>query len=159
MKQQPKYPMYIEWSEKDQAYIVHLPGFSVKDGGVYYNDHGFTHGDTYEEAFKNGLELLEELDKEVQEGKIPPPKIPVSSLDIQQQWRQMLEDMYEKANAVDELLEKGISFPKEVLALLAATSELSDVRWRVLFTGKKREEYSLYWLLGTSVQKKLPSER
>jgi antitoxin HicB len=142
MKQQPKYPMYIEWSDEDEAYIVYFPGFSVKDGGVYYNDHGFTHGSTYKEAFKNGLELLEELDKEVQEGKIPPPKIPEVSFSIPEEIRQAIEDVYEKADVADKLLERGVSFPKEVLALLAATSKLSDARWHVLFTGKKEEEFT-----------------
>jgi predicted RNase H-like HicB family nuclease len=43
--------MLIQWSDEDQAYIVTLPEF----GGPK------THGDTYEEAAKNGREVLEML--------------------------------------------------------------------------------------------------
>jgi antitoxin HicB len=43
--------MVIQWSDEDQAFIVSLPEFgSCK-----------THGDSYEEAAKNGHEVLELL--------------------------------------------------------------------------------------------------
>lgn len=47
-----RYSMTIQWSDEDQAYIVSLPEF-----GPYCK----THGDTYEEAVKNGREVLEML--------------------------------------------------------------------------------------------------
>jgi len=43
------YSMIIQWSDRDNAYIVtvpELPGCT-------------THGDTYEEAVKNGQEVIE----------------------------------------------------------------------------------------------------
>jgi antitoxin HicB len=43
--------MLIQWSDEDQAYLVTLPEF----GGCK------THGDSYEEAAKNGHEVLELL--------------------------------------------------------------------------------------------------
>lgn len=46
-----RYSMLIQWSAKDQAYITTLPEF----GGCK------THGVTYEDAAKNGLEVLELL--------------------------------------------------------------------------------------------------
>jgi predicted RNase H-like HicB family nuclease len=44
--------MYIRWSDEDQCYIVWLPEFG---------DTCHTHGKTYEEAAKNGREVLELL--------------------------------------------------------------------------------------------------
>ena len=49
--QSPHYSMVIEWSDEDQAYIVSLPEFP--------GNH--THGDTYEEAVKQGQDLIESL--------------------------------------------------------------------------------------------------
>ena len=46
-----KHSMFIQWSDLDQVYIVTLPEF----GGCK------THGSTYEEAAKNGQEVLELL--------------------------------------------------------------------------------------------------
>jgi predicted RNase H-like HicB family nuclease len=43
--------MLIQWSEEDQVYVVTLPEF---DGNK-------THGATYEEAARNGREVLELL--------------------------------------------------------------------------------------------------
>ena len=45
------YSMIIQWSDEDQAYIVTLPEFS----------NCRTHGETYEEAVKNGEEVLDLL--------------------------------------------------------------------------------------------------
>jgi antitoxin HicB len=46
-----RYSMAIQWSDEDDAFIVTLPEF-----------HGTkTHGSTYEEAAKNGREVLELL--------------------------------------------------------------------------------------------------
>jgi len=43
------YSMIIQWSEEDQAYLVDVPELS----GCR------THGDTHEEAVKNGLEAIQ----------------------------------------------------------------------------------------------------
>lgn len=47
--EQLRYSILIQWSDEDEAYIVTLPEFP----GCH------THGDTYEEALKNGKEVLE----------------------------------------------------------------------------------------------------
>jgi len=49
------YSMVIQWSDEDQAYLVTLPEW---DGRVF---NPVTHGDTYEEAIKNGHEALEAI--------------------------------------------------------------------------------------------------
>ena len=46
-----KYCMIIEWSDEDAVYVVTLPDFP----------NNRTHGETYEEAAKNGREVLELL--------------------------------------------------------------------------------------------------
>ena len=46
-----RYSMLIQWSDEDQVYVVTLPEF---DGCL-------THADTYEDAAKNGREVLELL--------------------------------------------------------------------------------------------------
>ena len=46
-----KYRMLIEWSETDQVFVVTLPEFPCNR----------THGATYEEAAKNGEEVLDLL--------------------------------------------------------------------------------------------------
>jgi len=45
--------MVIGWSEEDDCYLVHLPDFSEQT----YR----THGDSYEEAARNGQEVLQLL--------------------------------------------------------------------------------------------------
>ena len=47
--------MLIQWSEKDDAFLVTLPEW---DGRVI---NPVTHGDSYEEAVRNGREVLELL--------------------------------------------------------------------------------------------------
>ena len=47
----PHYSMVIEWSDEDQAFIVSIPEFPGN----------YTHGDTYEEAVKQGQDLIESL--------------------------------------------------------------------------------------------------
>jgi len=49
------YSIVVQWSNDDQAYLVTLPEW---DGRVF---NPVTHGDTYEEAMKNGHEALEAL--------------------------------------------------------------------------------------------------
>ncbi len=59
-----RYSMVIQWSEEDQVYVVTLPEF-----------HGpQTHGDTYEDAVKNGQEVLELLVETYQELGRPLPQ-------------------------------------------------------------------------------------
>ena len=48
-----RYTMMIQWSDEDRAYVVSLPEW---EGRVF---NPVTHGATYEEAAKNGLEVLE----------------------------------------------------------------------------------------------------
>ena len=66
-----QYSMLIEWSEEDQAYLVTLPEWAQQ---VYMPA---THGDTYEEAAKNGREVLEMLinDAKKNEEPLPPSSI------------------------------------------------------------------------------------
>ena len=45
-----QYSIIIQWSDEDQKYVVSLPEF-----GPYAH----THGNSYEEALKNGQEVLE----------------------------------------------------------------------------------------------------
>jgi antitoxin HicB len=49
------YSMIVQWSPADQAYLVTLPEW---DGRVF---NPVTHGETYEEAIKNGRAALEAL--------------------------------------------------------------------------------------------------
>lgn len=62
------YSMVIEWSDQDQAYIVTLPewGPGAK-----------THGLTYDEAVRNGQEVLAMLVDAAQEHgqPLPPPRV------------------------------------------------------------------------------------
>ncbi len=63
----PKYSMVIQWSDEDQKYIVSLPE---------WGDGAHTHGATYEEAAKNGREVLEMLLEDEREGKpVPAPRL------------------------------------------------------------------------------------
>lgn len=62
-----KYSMIIEWSDADAAYVVTLPEFPSNR----------THGETYEEAVRNGHEVLEMLVEVCREdGKpLPQPRV------------------------------------------------------------------------------------
>lgn len=66
-----RYAMVIEWSDEDQAYVVSFPEWEAT--GLYFVH---THGDTYEEAVKNGQEVLAQLVARAQEqGKhLPEPR-------------------------------------------------------------------------------------
>lgn len=55
MSERLQYSMIVQWSPDDQAYLVSLPEW---DGRVF---NPVTHGETYEEAIKNGHEALEAL--------------------------------------------------------------------------------------------------
>jgi len=69
-KKYEHYSMVIQWSEEDQVFIVtvpELPGLK-------------THGKTYEEAARNGQEVIELwIDASIEWGHpIPAPKVLVS---------------------------------------------------------------------------------
>ncbi|MEM9214858.1 MAG: type II toxin-antitoxin system HicB family antitoxin [Cyanobacteria bacterium P01_F01_bin.150] len=53
------YSMVIQWSDEDQLYLVHLPEFPWRQF--------HTHGQTYEEAARNGQEVIEMLVSYLQE--------------------------------------------------------------------------------------------
>ena len=60
--------MVIQWSDEDQLYLVHLPEFSWQKF--------VTHGKSYEQAARNGREVLEMLIETFQEeGKPLPLKV------------------------------------------------------------------------------------
>ena len=63
-----RYSMIIQWSNEDEVYVVSLPEF-----GPYCS----THGETYKEAAKHGLEALESLiDAYQAEARpLPPPAL------------------------------------------------------------------------------------
>jgi predicted RNase H-like HicB family nuclease len=67
-----RYSMTIEWSDRDQVYIVSLPEWE-KEGGL----RSHTHGATYEEAVRMGEELLELLvESALAHGEtLPTPKV------------------------------------------------------------------------------------
>ncbi|HEY7030579.1 MAG TPA: type II toxin-antitoxin system HicB family antitoxin [Thermomicrobiales bacterium] len=66
----PRYSMVIQWSDEDHAYLVSLPEW---EGRV---SNPVTHGDTYEEAAKNGLDAMTALSEwTVKEGRaLPSPQ-------------------------------------------------------------------------------------
>lgn len=55
MDERPRYSMVIQWSDDDRAYVVSLPEWSTRVLNPV------THGDTYDEAVKNGTEAIEAL--------------------------------------------------------------------------------------------------
>lgn len=59
-----RYSMVIQWSEEDQAFVVSLPEFP----------NCRTHGATYEEAVKNGQEVLELVIESYREEDTPLPE-------------------------------------------------------------------------------------
>ncbi|HEV7127216.1 MAG TPA: type II toxin-antitoxin system HicB family antitoxin [Ktedonobacterales bacterium] len=56
MSESPHYAMVIEWSDEDQAYVVSFPEWDAT--GLYFVH---THGESYEQAVKNGQDVLAEL--------------------------------------------------------------------------------------------------
>ena len=65
------YSMLIEWSDKDQAYLVILPEWA--DRVIM----PVTHGSTYNEAVQQGQEVLEMLvESAMRDGEsLPTPKV------------------------------------------------------------------------------------
>jgi antitoxin HicB len=72
-----KYTIVIQWSEEDQCYVVSLPEFTDIMQPC-------THGETYEEAFKNAQEVLEMLiESSLADGEtLPEPKTLGKSLEV-----------------------------------------------------------------------------
>ena len=58
-----RYQMVIDWSDEDDCYLVHFPDFPEQT----YR----THGDSYEEAARNGEEVLQLL---LEEDELPLPE-------------------------------------------------------------------------------------
>jgi predicted RNase H-like HicB family nuclease len=58
-----RYEMVIAWSEEDDCFLVHLPDFPEQT----YR----THGNSYEEAARNGQEVLQLL---LEEDGLPLPE-------------------------------------------------------------------------------------
>jgi predicted RNase H-like HicB family nuclease len=63
----PRYSMVIRWSERDHAFLVSLPEFDRVSQPC-------THGETYEEAARNGSEVLEMLIESYQAQQRPLPE-------------------------------------------------------------------------------------
>jgi predicted RNase H-like HicB family nuclease len=61
-----KYKMIIQWSDIDNCYLVGFPDFEGQEWR--------THGDNYEEAVKNGQEVLELLIEDYKLSGDPLPK-------------------------------------------------------------------------------------
>ena len=55
MSEKPHYSMLVQWSDADQAYLVTLPEWEDRVFGPV------THGDTYEDAVRNGRNALAAL--------------------------------------------------------------------------------------------------
>ncbi len=68
MSEKLQYSMVVQSSNDDQAYLVTLPEW---EGRVF---NPVTHGDTYEEAIKNGREALEALVASVSKHGEPLPE-------------------------------------------------------------------------------------
>lgn len=76
MTRQPRYAMLIQWSNADQAFLVTLPEWEDRVFGPV------THGETYEEAARNGLEVLDLLiESAVEHGEpLPKPRLYASAV-------------------------------------------------------------------------------
>lgn len=72
-EQAKRYSMVIRWSDEDEAYLVALPEWE----GNLSNWRAATHGDTYEEAARNGLVVLTMLvDLALERGEpLPSPRV------------------------------------------------------------------------------------
>jgi predicted RNase H-like HicB family nuclease len=63
-----RYSILIQWSDEDQAYLVTLPEWADRVLGPV------THGETYEEAIRDGQEALEALIASAQQHQEPLPE-------------------------------------------------------------------------------------
>lgn len=71
MNEKPHYSMLVQWSDENQTYLVTLP---KREGRVFGP---VTHGDTYEEAVRNGHGVLKMLVEAAQESGQPPCTAPL----------------------------------------------------------------------------------
>lgn len=72
-----RYSMVIQWSQEDQLFLVHLPEFPWQEF--------HTHGETYEEAARNGQEVIDNLVEMLIEEKQPLPEpriLPIKPLQV-----------------------------------------------------------------------------
>jgi antitoxin HicB len=74
----PRYSMVIQWSDEDQAYLVSLPEWEERVSNPV------THGGTYEEAVRNGLDAVTALSAwTLKEGRtLPAPNVLVPSSSV-----------------------------------------------------------------------------
>ena len=68
MSEQLHYSMVVQWSDDDQAYLVTLPEWE----GQVFNP--VTHGDSYEDAIRQGHEALAALVASARQRREPLPK-------------------------------------------------------------------------------------
>ena len=75
MTDHSRYTMLIQWSDADQAFLVTLPEWQDRLFGPV------THGDTYEDAVRNGREALELLiESAIEHGEtLPTPQLYMAS--------------------------------------------------------------------------------
>ncbi len=72
-EQAQRYTMVIRWSDEDRAYLVALPEWEAN----LSNWRAATHGDTYEDAAKHGLTVLQMLvELAIERGEpLPEPRV------------------------------------------------------------------------------------
>ena len=80
-----RYSMLIQWSDKDQKYLVALPEWK---GRANIATNFVARGDTYEEAAKHGREVLETFIKHAQEDGDMLPKPDVAKYSDEEQVEQ-----------------------------------------------------------------------
>ena len=62
-----KYQITIAWSQEDKCYLAYIPDFADEIMQPV------SHGDTYQQALQNGLDVMEEMILHLQaEGKLLP---------------------------------------------------------------------------------------
>ena len=64
-----RWSLLVEWSHEDQAFLITLPEWEARVINPV------THGDTYEEAVRNGREVLQMLVEQCQEDGRPLPAL------------------------------------------------------------------------------------
>ncbi|HUY78796.1 MAG TPA: type II toxin-antitoxin system HicB family antitoxin [Ktedonobacterales bacterium] len=65
-----RYTIIIQWSDEDDAYVVTLPEW--EETGEYFVR---TYGDTYDEALRNGEDLLAELIAQADSKPLPQSRV------------------------------------------------------------------------------------
>jgi len=65
-----RYTIIIQWSDEDDAYVVTLPEW--EETGEYFVR---THGDTYDEALRDGEDLLAELIAQADSKPLPRSRV------------------------------------------------------------------------------------